>query len=232
MYLVIDRGMIIIDTGLERIKEKYIEAFSEADIRMQDVNLIVVTHGHADHFSFAGEFKRMTGAPVLCHNLAITALRTGKSPEYVPREEKGKEFLELIGTLDLTPYGPVDPDLTFENEFDLAPYGISGKVIHTPGHSDCSSSVVLDSGEAFVGDMLIDSPLTGEMRLPYLASDESRLFQSYRKLLGMTEVFYGGHGTHLFKMEMLELIRKDKSPEAKKLLDEYNAEEKQGWARF
>jgi len=217
MYLIKDREMILVDTGLEKIKEKYNDAFLKSDVNLEDIKLIVITHGHTDHFSFAGELKKMTGAPVLCHRLAVTALKTGKSPEYVPREEKGKEFLELIGTLDLTPYGPVDPDLTFEHEFDLTPYGVSGKVIHTPGHSDCSSSVVLDSGEAFVGDMLIDSPFTGEMRLPYLASDESRLFESYRKLLGIAKIFYGGHGIPFSKKEMLELIRKDKSPEAKRL---------------
>jgi hydroxyacylglutathione hydrolase len=224
MYLVKDKGLIIVDTGLERTKEKYIEAISAAGVRMEDVRLIAITHGHSDHFSFAGEFKRMTGAPVVCHNLAAQALRAGKNPEFFPREEKGKEFLELIGTLDLTPYGPVDTDLTFEHQFDLTPYGVSGRIIHTPGHSDCSSSVVLDSGEAFVGDMLIDSPLTGEMRLPYLASDESRLFESYRKLLGMTKVFYGGHGVPLSKKEMLGLIRKDSSFGAKRLLDDYAGE--------
>lgn len=222
MYAVKDKGLILVDTGLERTKEKYIEAFSKEGIRMEDVSLIAVTHGHSDHFSFAGEFKRMTGAPVVCHNSAAAALRAGKNPEFFPREEKGKEFLELIGTLDLAPYGPVDPDLTFDHEFDLTPYGVSGKIIHTPGHSNCSSSVVLDSGEAFVGDMLIDSPFTGEMRLPYLAFDESRLFESYRKLLGMVRVFYGGHGAPLTKNEMLALIRKDASLEAKRLLDDYH----------
>lgn len=137
------------------------------------------------------------------------------------REKRGEEFLELIGGLDLAAHGPVEPDLTFDSEFDLSPYGVSGKVIHTPGHSVCSSSVVLDSGEAFVGDMLIDSPFTGEMRLPFLAFDESTLFASYRKLLDMAEVFYGGHGTPYSKKDMIELIRKDGSPDALRMLDEY-----------
>jgi hydroxyacylglutathione hydrolase len=218
LYMIQDEGTIIVDTGSEKAREKYLETFSEAGIRPEEVTLIIVTHGHSDHFSFAGELKKITKAPVLCHNLAITALRTGKDPEFVLRKVDQTEFLEFISGLDLTVHSTVEPDLTFDSEFDLAPYGVSGKVIHTPGHSDCSTSVVLDSGEAFVGDMLIDSPLTGEMRLPFLAVDELRLFESYGKLLKMAGIFYGGHGIPLSKKEMLDLIRKDKSPESERFL--------------
>jgi glyoxylase-like metal-dependent hydrolase (beta-lactamase superfamily II) len=31
--------------------------------------------------------------------------------------------------------------------------GLSGEVIHTPGHTDDSVSVFLDSGDAFIGDL-------------------------------------------------------------------------------
>ena len=35
----------------------------------------------------------------------------------------------------------------------LSRLGIKGKVIHTPGHSDDSISLILDDGAAFVGDL-------------------------------------------------------------------------------
>lgn len=31
--------------------------------------------------------------------------------------------------------------------------GINGEIISTPGHSDCSVSYIMDTGEAFVGDL-------------------------------------------------------------------------------
>jgi hydroxyacylglutathione hydrolase len=220
MYFIQGRKVIIVDTGFEKTRERYLEVFKEAVIEPDDVSLIVVTHGHSDHFSFAGELKKMTGAPVLCHHLAITALKTGRNPKFVPRKEKGREFLKFLKDIDLKPYGPVFPDLTFDAEFDLRPCGVSGKVIHTPGHSDCSSCVVLDSGEAFVGDMLIDSPFTGEMSLPFLATDEPGLFTSYRKLLRKATMFYGGHGVPLSKEDVVSLIRKDNSYEARKMIEE------------
>lgn len=218
LYMIQDRGTIIVDTGSEKTKKKYLESFSKAGIRPEDVTLIVVTHGHSDHFSFAGELKKITGAPVLCHNLAVKALTMGKDPKFILREKDQKAFQDFLSGLDLTVHSTVEPDLTFDSEFDLAPYGVSGKVIHTPGHSDCSTCVILDSGEAFIGDMLIDSPLTGEMRLPFLAVDESRLFECYGKLLGMARMFYGGHGSPVSKDELMEIIAKDGSRESKRLL--------------
>lgn len=90
MFMIQDRGAIIVDTGLERSREKYLDAFSEAGMNPEDITFIVITHAHSDHFSFAGELKKITGAPVLCHNLATATLRTGNNPEFVPRKEGGR----------------------------------------------------------------------------------------------------------------------------------------------
>jgi glyoxylase-like metal-dependent hydrolase (beta-lactamase superfamily II) len=38
-----------------------------------------------------------------------------------------------------------------DEEVSLAEYGIPGKVVYTPGHSSGSVSVLLETGEAFVG---------------------------------------------------------------------------------
>ena len=50
---------------------------------------------------------------------------------------------------------PVDVVLEDE-EFSMEPYGIQGRVLHTPGHSPGSMTLLLDSGEAFVGDLAMN----------------------------------------------------------------------------
>jgi glyoxylase-like metal-dependent hydrolase (beta-lactamase superfamily II) len=47
----------------------------------------------------------------------------------------------------------------------LASLGITGEILHTPGHSDDSVTLILDEGYAFTGDlhpafMNIDDPIT------------------------------------------------------------------------
>lgn len=93
------------------------------------------------------------------------------------------------------------------SSFDLSPYGVTGKVIYTPGHTDCSISVVLDSGHAIVGDIFIPSPYTGEVCLAYFAySEESVLLDSVHKLLDLAHIFYGSHGGPFTKDEIVKLI--------------------------
>jgi hydroxyacylglutathione hydrolase len=42
-----------------------------------------------------------------------------------------------------------------DEEFSLIGYGIPSKIIYTPGHSMGSVSVLLETGDAFVGDLFV-----------------------------------------------------------------------------
>jgi len=53
---------------------------------------------------------------------------------------------------------PATPDILVDGEYDLQEHGIEGRVVPTPGHTPDSLSVVLNSGDAFVGDMLHGKP--------------------------------------------------------------------------
>lgn len=208
MYVIEDRGKIIIDTGCDTPKEKYVEIFSGLGINPLEINLIVITHGHSDHYARMYELKELTGAPIVCNTRAVQALQTGIDPKYIPRGEEGKKFLDMISQ-DLSFLAvstPLSPDLTFDSYFDLNPYGVAGKVIHTPGHSDCSSTVVLDSGEAFCGDMVIISPFTEKPTLALLATDEIQLRNNIEKLMETVHTFYGGHSGPHTKEEVAQLL--------------------------
>ncbi len=73
---------------------------------------------------------------------------------------------------------------------------IKGKIVFTPGHSPGSISVVLDSGDAFVGDMAMNGlPLTTRPNLPIFAEDMTAVKNSWRKLIdkGVKKI-YPAHG--------------------------------------
>lgn len=46
--------------------------------------------------------------------------------------------------------------ISFKDSYDLNEFGITGKVIWTPGHSEGSSAVVLDNEIALIGDHIGD----------------------------------------------------------------------------
>ena len=64
-------GWMVIDAGLNT--DEGFNAFqgylSEAGIAPQEVKLIVITHGHADHAGLANRFKDLTGAKLAIHRL-------------------------------------------------------------------------------------------------------------------------------------------------------------------
>lgn len=206
LFLIRDKGTILVDTGADASKEKYLKLFADLELNPKEIELIIISHGHYDHFAHLSELKELTGAPVLCHKHAAHALQTGKNSEVIPRNQLGKEILEMLKENKPIVVKPVQPDLIMDSTFDLNQYGVSGKVIHTPGHSHCSISVILDSGEAIVGDMLVSSPFTGELCAAYFASDEDMLFSNIRNLLNSAHIFYGGHGGPFTREEVLKII--------------------------
>lgn len=54
-----------------------------------------------------------------------------------------------------TEFDKVEPEILVEEDIDLLEFGVNGKIVHTPGHISGSISLLLDSGEAFVGDLAV-----------------------------------------------------------------------------
>ena len=90
---------------------------------------------------------------------------------------------------------PVDHSLD-DNPYSLDEFQIDGKIIHTPGHTAGSISLLLDSGEAFVGDLA----MSGFPRLsgpgPFVLGDDLKTMKrSWQSLLdeGARRI-YPSHG--------------------------------------
>jgi glyoxylase-like metal-dependent hydrolase (beta-lactamase superfamily II) len=102
-----------------------------------------------------------------------------------------KLFMPLIRV----PSAKVDVVLHDEG-LSLTEYGIPGRILHTPGHSAGSVSILLDSGEVFVGDLAMNKfPLRLSPGLPIFAEDLPTVVESWKLLLkeGATTV-YPAHG--------------------------------------
>jgi glyoxylase-like metal-dependent hydrolase (beta-lactamase superfamily II) len=80
--------------------------------------------------------------------------------------------------------------------FSLVDFGIPGRAIPTPGHSPGSVSILLDSGEAFVGDLAMNRlPLRRSPGLPIFADDPDEVIRSWHRLLELgVKIVYPAHG--------------------------------------
>ena len=197
-YLIKDKGIILIDTGMPGEFDKFTRGLADLNISPEQISLIVTTHGHWDHFGNLKQIRELTGAKVLAQKNDRPLIEKGV--KFMPPgvTKWGKTLRPLLKImLKKFSLEPAIVDIeTNEEDFSLLAYGINGKVVFTPGHSPGSISVVLDTGEAFVGDMAMNGPpLTLSPSLPIFAEDMSAVKTSWKKLLdkGVKKV-YPAHG--------------------------------------
>lgn len=193
----------MVDTGVPTSEKKIIKQLKKQGIKLDDIGLIIVTHGHIDHFGSAKELKDILKVPILMHQLDKVALQTGKSMlETLKSNHKIWDFvLKPKIAKDIASQCFPDIILNGDQEYDLSTFGINGKVIHTPGHTPGSLSVVLDDGSAIIMDLASSGIFLGgiafhsRMKHPPFHDNLEQVKNSINHILSLnTKIFYLGHG--------------------------------------
>ncbi|MGE5235751.1 MAG: MBL fold metallo-hydrolase [Acidobacteriota bacterium] len=198
-YLIRDRGTVLIDPGGPGKADAVLRKLRERLGEMPRVDLIVVTHGHFDHIGAAREMRELTCAPLAIHRGDVAWLREGKAvwPHGVTRW--GRLIRTVFGRVTLAFMQPprLEPDLVLDDEgLDLEPYGVAGRVVATPGHSPGSVSLVLQSGDAFVGDLAMNGPpICLRPSFGIFAHQPEIVPKSWKKLVDLgVRMVYPAHG--------------------------------------
>lgn len=208
-FVLKDKGTILIDAGGPKQAKKFMKELERASIKPEEIKLILITHGHFDHIGSAQEIQAMTGAKIAMHELDKENLEKGQV-QFPPGVTGWGRFimsiLNLLKSMIRFPSCPVDIVL-LDQEMSLEEYGIPGRVIPTPGHSAGSVTVLLDTGDAFVGDMAMNGlPMRLGPGLPIFAVDLPKLKESWRALLDRgVKTIYLSHG----KPVSADVIRKE-----------------------
>ena len=195
VYVVKDKGVIMIDSGDPKKGKAFLKGLEKTAITPDEIQLIILTHGHWDHIGSAAEIKKLTSAKVVLHQNEKHWLEESLKPMPPGVTTWGKISTKLFSwtIVPLVHIEPTKIDIVLQDEtFSLVEYGISGKIVYTPGHSSGSVSVLLDSGEAFVGDIAMNKfPLRFSPGMPIYAENLPMLFDSWQTLLdeGVKTVF-------------------------------------------
>jgi glyoxylase-like metal-dependent hydrolase (beta-lactamase superfamily II) len=155
-YIVESQGArLLVDCGWPGTLPKLRGTLKRKGISLEEIKHLLVTHFHPDHAGLAQELK-LQGIQLVvleCQTGFIDSFGEyfrGKNLPYVPITQHDNLVLNLDNS----------------REF-LAGMGLHGEILHTPGHSDDSISLILDEGYAFTGDlhpsfMNTDDPSTSE----------------------------------------------------------------------
>jgi glyoxylase-like metal-dependent hydrolase (beta-lactamase superfamily II) len=211
-YVVRGDGVIVIDAGQPGKAADFASELEAAGIDSSEVRLIVLTHGHWDHIGSAMEIRALTGAPLAMHRAEAGAVKEAPVP-LSPGVTRWGRTLNVLQRpiLRFVKVPPVEIDLELDDDdMSLEDYGVAGRIIHTPGHSPGSVSVLLDSGEAFVGDLAMNRlPLRRSPGLPIFAGDRSAVIDSWKHLLALgASTIYPAHG-EAFPAVVMEIAVSD-----------------------
>ena len=185
-YLIKGEGVIMIDGGAPGRIDRFEKGIARIPIEPEEIQLIVITHGHIDHIGSARDIKKITGAQIAMHQRDMDCLERGAKLVPPGVNTWGRVLIKMLTPLLTRVHIPItEVDLILGDEgLSLREYGIPGKIIHTPGHSMGSVSVILETGEVFVGDLAMNKfPLGLGPGLPIFAEDIQKVKESWRLLL-------------------------------------------------
>jgi hydroxyacylglutathione hydrolase len=194
-FLIRGERTILVDTGIPGSADRIMGALAEHHIAPAEISLILLTHAHEDHHGSAAALRLRLGAPLAAQRLDAEALRMGRTLPLRPMTPVGRVMCLVMSLRKFAPAPPLAVDIEIAEELDLAPYGVKGRVIHTPGHTAGSLSVVLASGEVVVGDLMLSFRRNGRPGYPMFADDPEELRESIRKVMRLSPTrIYAAHG--------------------------------------
>lgn len=142
-YYAIDikGGKLLVDCGWPGTLPQFTKVLQRKGIPIGEIRYLLVTHFHPDHAGLVQDIKNQGAKLILpeCQRDFVAPFAD---------HFKGKSF----------PYLEIrqDDNVNFKLEESrkfLSGIGLDGEIIHTPGHSDDSVTLILDEGFAFTGDL-------------------------------------------------------------------------------
>lgn len=175
-YWVVSAGAsrLLVDLGWPGTMGTMRANLDRMGVPLEEIRYGLATHYHMDHAGLAQELKQ-AGVPLLVLEAQVDAIPLMKS-HVKPQDQYVEITLHDNVTISFA-----------ESRTVLDRIGIAGEILHTPGHSDDSVSLLLDDGSAFTGD-LTHPALIGEGPAD-LAAASWQLLRAH----GATRV-YPGHG--------------------------------------
>jgi glyoxylase-like metal-dependent hydrolase (beta-lactamase superfamily II) len=196
-------GYLLIDTDYPKHYRLFEKKLANLGIATSDIKYLLLTHHHDDHAGFAAELVRSTGCQVIAHRNALSPLMQGKSEGASNPVNRRIQIVLTFYTLfhgewNFPPLTLTERDFVIEGDNDtlLKGVGIDGVILHTPGHTRDSISVLLSDGSAFVGDAAMNFlRWTGVGHRPIYIDDINTVYRSWRKLRERgARVVYPSHG--------------------------------------
>lgn len=151
-YLIHGETVCLIDSGVVSSEDVIFDYMEKIGLKPEDISLMILTHSHPDHIGSTKSIKAKSRCKIAAHSGEISWI---EDVELQAKERPVPNFHSLVE-------GSVDVDKILEDG-DVLDLGknISLEVIHTPGHSKGSISILIEKERVLItGDAV---PLKGDL---------------------------------------------------------------------
>ena len=194
VFAIQGQRTVIVDAGMPGRASRSCAGWPAGESGPDDVSLILLTHGHLDHFGSAAELRRLTRAPIAIHPADAPALHAGHNPPIVPRVALAPSAAAFFSA---------PPHRRLPGGFAAGRWPAARRVrrcrsgdrharSYAPARfrSGCPSRATMASGELIAGDLLMGGGLGGlvaprQPRLPYFYDDLEPTRQSIDRILAL-----------------------------------------------
>ena len=164
-YLFENEGMNLIDAGAHGQVPELVDGIETAGYAAQDVNRVIITHGHSDHDGAAFRFAREYGAELWAHEfyartLAYDGWQIQRGMK-TPLEAQMRALSSTNGRRSSNAHLRTEGDYAREKKAGQVQGRIRGeerlgdmRLMHTPGHSPDELCMVIDD-LVFTGDHVL-----------------------------------------------------------------------------
>lgn len=209
-------GYIQIDTGYETNYNGYKNLLMMADVKLNEIRYLFLTHHHDDHAGFLNELTSEADLTIIAHTKAKSLLETGMNDKTSGGGYINGIIKVLAGikmrfdprwTLTFPPFSLRETDILISADDDqlLRKIGVEGRILTTPGHCADHIAIVLDNGDTFCGDAASSFLLPFGTRYATLfMTNMEDAYRSWQKMMdARAKTIYPSHGKP-FSMEKLK----------------------------
>lgn len=142
-YLIRGDKPLLVDTGSPGEEDAIEVGLQRAGVNTDDLGLILHTHVHSDHVGSTAALTERGDVPTAHHAADCELMRRGINGELTGTTWRGSVMARFFTN---TSFPTFTATHLVEDGQRLDAYGVAGRILHTPGHTPGSISVLLDAG--------------------------------------------------------------------------------------